>query len=35
MTAPAVPPGHPLFPIMEAGGQIEYVRRKVSQPWNI
>ena len=26
---PAVPPGHPLFPIMKAGGQIEYIRQKV------
>lgn len=27
---PVVPEGHPLFPIMEAGGQIEYVKKKVA-----
>jgi 3-isopropylmalate/(R)-2-methylmalate dehydratase small subunit len=27
---PAFPPGHPLFPIMEAGGQIAYVKKKVA-----
>ena len=26
---PIVTSGHPLFPIMEAGGQIEYIKKKV------
>lgn len=26
---PVIPPEHPLFPIMEAGGQIEYIKKKV------
>lgn len=28
---PAVPPGHPLFPIMQAGGQIEYIKHEVEK----
>jgi 3-isopropylmalate/(R)-2-methylmalate dehydratase small subunit len=28
--APAIPRGHPLFPIMQAGGQVEYVKKKVA-----
>jgi 3-isopropylmalate/(R)-2-methylmalate dehydratase small subunit len=27
---PAVPPDHPLYPIMKAGGQIEYIRQRVA-----
>jgi len=27
---PAVPPGHPLYPIMEAGGQMEYIRQRIA-----
>jgi 3-isopropylmalate/(R)-2-methylmalate dehydratase small subunit len=27
---PAVPPGHALYPILEAGGQMEYIKRKVA-----
>jgi 3-isopropylmalate/(R)-2-methylmalate dehydratase small subunit len=27
---PLVPPDHPLFPIMEAGGQNEYIKKKVA-----
>jgi 3-isopropylmalate dehydratase small subunit len=27
---PTVPPGHPLFPVMKAGGQIGYVKTKVA-----
>jgi 3-isopropylmalate/(R)-2-methylmalate dehydratase small subunit len=30
MAAPVIPDGHPLFPIMEAGGQVEYVKKKVA-----
>jgi len=28
---PVVPPGHPLFPLLEAGGQIAYVKKKVAE----
>ena len=28
---PAVPPGHPLFTIMEAGSQMEYIKREVDK----
>jgi len=27
---PAFPPGHPLFPIMEAGGEVSYVKMKLA-----
>jgi 3-isopropylmalate/(R)-2-methylmalate dehydratase small subunit len=27
---PVIPKGHPLFPVMEAGGQAEYVKKKVA-----
>ncbi|PKN66009.1 MAG: 3-isopropylmalate dehydratase small subunit [Deltaproteobacteria bacterium HGW-Deltaproteobacteria-15] len=27
---PAIPPDHPLYPIMKAGGQIEYIRQRVA-----
>jgi len=27
---PLVPPDHPLFPIMEAGGQIAYIKKRVA-----
>ena len=27
---PVVPPEHPLFPILEAGGQIAYIKKKVA-----
>lgn len=28
---PAFPPGHPLYPIMKAGGQMEYIKEEVAR----
>ena len=27
---PVIPKGHPLYPIMEAGGQVNYVKKKLA-----
>ena len=28
---PLIPPNHPLFPIIEAGGQVQYVKNKIAE----